>query len=74
MTGDKSLLSYTLAPPGRKLTVEGIPILSAIGHSEPLWTVPELLFEKEGLTPAVKRWLGHTISRHGYSAAHKLLG
>ncbi len=50
-------IQYTLPVPPQGRTVENVPVLPIDTSSGPLGTVPELLFEKKGLIPALQQML-----------------
>jgi len=54
VTGDEVLLTYTIPMLPREVTEEKLPVLSIVHYGGPFGTVPELLFEKKGLIPAVQ--------------------
>jgi hypothetical protein len=57
VTGDEVLITYTIPMLPKGMNEEKLSVLS-IGHDGgPLGTVPELLFEKKGLIPALQQML-----------------
>jgi hypothetical protein len=55
VTGDEVLLTYTIPILPKGVTEERLPVLSIVHYGGPWGTVPELLFEKKGLIPALQR-------------------
>ena len=57
MTGNEALLSYSMPILPEKLTIEKEGVLPTVQYGGPWGTVPELLFEKKGLIPALQQLL-----------------
>ena len=55
MTGDEVALTYTPPAPPERLSIEQGGVLSTVRYGGPWLTVPELLFEKKLLIPALQR-------------------
>jgi len=55
VTGDEVLLTYTIPMLPGGMTEEKLPVLSIGHYGEPFGTVPELLFEKKQLIPALQQ-------------------
>jgi len=64
VTGDRVILTYTMPLPPKGTAEEEIGVLPIVQYGGPWGTVPELLFEKKGLIPAVQQLL---VSRHSQS-------
>jgi hypothetical protein len=60
VTGDEVLMTYTIPMLPRGMSEEKLPVLSIVHDGGPLGTVPELLFEKKGLIPALLHLLVET--------------
>lgn len=63
VTGDEVLLTHTIPLPPQGISEERVGVLYSVHYGGPWGTVPELLFEKKHLIPAVQRLL---VSRPGY--------
>jgi hypothetical protein len=57
VTGNKVVLNYTKPIIPDSVTIEREVVLPTVHYSGPWGTVPELLFEKKGLIPAVQQLL-----------------
>jgi hypothetical protein len=55
--GNEALMTYSLPIPPDNVTLNTEPVPRIIHHGGPWGTVPELLFEKKGLIPAVQQLL-----------------
>jgi len=63
VTGDEVLMTYTIPMLPKGITEEKLPVLSIVHYGGPWGTVPELLFEKKGLIPAVQQLIITHASR-----------
>ena len=57
VTGDEVLLTYTIPMLPGGIAEEKLPVLSIVHDGGPFGTVPELLFEKKQLIPALQQLL-----------------